>query len=361
MSKVFNIFVINPGSTSTKVALFKNEEEVHSKNIIHSAEKLKSFSRMFDQLEYRLADIMEFIKEKNISLKDLHLVMARGGLMKPVRAGTYEVCPEMIGDLRDGCMERWGFEHASNLAASMGKKIAEEAGVKAFIADPVTVDELSPLARISGVPGIEYKSTLHALNLRAVGRIIAEKLNKSFDELNLIGIHMGGGISVAAFEKGKTIEVTRGALGYGPFSSQRAGTLAIADVMDLCFSGDYTKKELMKKFMKNSGLAGYLGTDDGIEIEKRIKEGDEKAKLIYEAMTYQISKSTGAMATVLKGKIDGIYLTGGLANSKMIAELIKERVSFLGKFFVYPSQNEMYALASAGLRVLRGEEKLLSY
>jgi butyrate kinase len=282
--------------------------------------------------------------------------------MKPVPAGTYNIDDSMIGDLRDKSEERWGFEHAANLAAPIAYKIAASFAIPSFIVDPITVYELPPVARISGVPEIEYKSTLHALNLRAVGRLVAkEYLNKRFDEVNMIGTHMGGGISIAAFHNGKAVDVNMGALGYGPFSPQRAGTLAIIDVMNMCFSGKYTKKDLMKKFMKESGLTGYLGTDDAIEIEKRISNGDEKARLIYEAMSYQTAKEIASMAAVMKGSVDGIFLTGGLANSKMIVELIKERVSFIGKFFVYPSQNEMYALALGGLRVLRGEEKALTY
>jgi len=358
---VNNILVINPGSTSTKIALFQDEKEIFSENVVHSSEELKSFPKLFDQLEYRLKEIYRFIEEKNISPEELDLIMGRGGMLKPLPAGTYEINEEMIKDLKDKSIERWGLEHASNLAAPIASRIASQAGIKACIADPVTVDELSPIAKISGLPEVEYKSTFHALNLRAVGRIIAGQLGKNFSEVNLIGIHTGGGISVVAFEKGKAVDSTRGGMGYGPFSPQRAGTLAIIDVMDMCFSGKYTKRDLIKKFMSQSGLIACLGTDDGKKIEQRINEGDEKARLVYEAMLYQVCKAAGEMAAVLKGKIDGIYLTGGMANSKMIADYIKDRISFLGPYFVYPGENEMEALALAGLRVLRGEEKALIY
>lgn len=361
MSKEYNILVINPGSTSTKVALYKNEKEIFSENVIHRPEELKAFPRMFDQYEYRLKGIRELLEEKNIPLEELDMIMARGGLPKPIKAGTYEINDDIISDQRDRCIERWGLEHASNLAAPIARDLAGKTGIKACIADPVTVDELIPLARITGIPEIEYKSTFHALNLRAVGRIVAKELGRNFEDVNLIGVHMGGGISITAFEKGKAIDTTRGGMGYGPFSPQRAGTLAIIDIMELCFSGKYTKKDLIKKFMKDSGLVAHLGTDDCREVEKRIEGGDKKARLIYEAMIYQICKSIGEMAVALSGKIDAIYLTGGMANSGMIENLIKEKVSFLGKIFVYPSENEMYALATAGLRVLRGEEKAIEY
>ncbi|OQA16006.1 MAG: Butyrate kinase 2 [bacterium ADurb.Bin363] len=358
----FNILVINPGSTSTKLSLFKNEEELFSENVVHPREELKVFSSMFDQYEYRFKSIMDFINKKGIVIETLHAVVARGGLMKPIPAGTYEINEDMITDLKDKSVEMWSLEHASNLAAPIANKIALKLNIPSFIVDPITVDELTPVAKISGVPEIEHKSTFHALNLRAVGKIVArEALKSSFHKVNLIGVHMGGGISIVAFEKGKAVDLNRAGLGYGPFSPQRAGTLAIVDVMNLCFSGKYTKKELIKKFMKESGLTGYLGTDDGIEIEKRIETGDDKARLVYEAMPYQTAKKIASMAAVLKGKVDAIFLTGGLANSKMIVGLIKERVNFISKIFVYPSQNEMYALAMGALRVLRGEEKALKY
>ncbi len=359
---MYNMLVINPGSTSTKISYFRDEKEIFTENIVHTREELKAFHKMFDQFDYRYNIITKFMEEKNIRPEELHAVVARGGLMKPVPAGTYNIDEAMIGDLRDKSEERWGFEHAANLAAPIAYKIAVSLGIPSFIVDPITVSELPPVARISGVPEIEYRSTLHALNLRAVGRLVAQEyLNKRFDEVNMIGTHMGGGISVAAFNHGKAVDVNMGALGYGPFSPQRAGTLAIIDVMNLCFSGKYTQKDLMKKFMKESGLTGYLGTDDAIEIEKRISNGDEKAKLVYEAMAYGTAKEIASMAAVLKGSVDGIFITGGLANSKMVVGTITDMVGFIGKVFIYPSQNEMYALALGALRVLKGEEKALTY
>lgn len=350
------ILVINPGSTSTKIAIFDGENPLFEEEIQHNIEDLKKFRKIKDQYEWRKEIILNTLKEKNIDIKEIKAVVGRGGLMKPVESGTYRITEEMIRDLNDESL--WGREHASNLGCMIAYQIGKEFKIPSFTVDPVTVDEMEPVAKISGMPEIERKSLVHALNIRAVARIVCEKLNKRMDEVNFVIAHLGGGISVCAYKNGKMVDVNNALLGMGPFSPQRCGSLPIGDLVEICYSGKYTKEELIRKLSKEGGLVAYLGTDKIPEIVERIeKKNDKKAELVLNAMIYQIAKEIGAMATVLEGKLDGIIITGGIANCDYVIERLKKRISFLGPVWVYPKQNEMKALALGALHVLSGKEK----
>lgn len=347
------ILVINPGSTSTKIGIFEEEKPLFIEVLRHNSEEIKNFKRIFDQYEFRKNVVLDFLKNKNIPLKSLTCVVGRGGLIKPVKSGTYIVNEKMIEDLKEA---KRG-EHASNLGAIIAYEIAKPLGIPAFIVDPVVVDEMDDVARISGLNGIERKSIFHALNQKAVARRAAKDLGKKYEEVNLIVAHLGGGISVGAHKKGRVVDVNNALNGDGPFAPERAGGLPTQDLVELCFSGKYTLDEMKKKLAGEGGLVSHLGTNDAREVEKRIESGDSYSKLVYEAMAYQVSKTIGEMAAVLKGEIDAIVLTGGIAYSEMLTNLIKERVSFLGKVLIYPGEDEMEALALGALRVLRKEEE----
>jgi len=354
---MFKILVINPGSTSTKIGIFEDEKLSFIEVLRHDSETIKNYKKIFDQYDFRRNIILNFLKEKNISIDSLSCVVGRGGLIKPVKSGTYLVNDRMIEDLRES---KRG-EHASNLGAVLAYEIAKSVGIPAFIVDPVVVDEMEDVARISGLYGIERKSIFHALNQKAVARRAARDLNKKYEEANLIVVHLGGGISIGAHKKGKVIDVNNALNGDGPFAPERAGGLPTQDLVDLCFSGKYTFEEMKKKLAGNGGLVSHLGTNDAREVEKRIENGDKKAKLVYEAMAYQISKTIGEMAAALKGEIDAIVITGGIAYSKMLTDWIVERISFLGKVLIYPGEDEMEALNEGALRVLRKEEEAKIY
>ncbi len=360
---MFRILTINPGSTSTKLALFEDEDCVLRKSIHHPPEELAKFKRIVDQYEMRRDAVFRFLEENNIDIKSLDAVVGRGGLMKPVESGTYLVNEQMIADLK-APKER---EHASNLGAILAKEIADRAGIPAFVVDPVTVDEFDDIARISGLPEIERKSLSHALNLKATARRAAKDLGKRYEEVNLVVAHMGGGISVAPHRKGRMVDVNQALDGTGPFSPERAGGLPVGDVIRMCYSvypydkTRYTYEQMMRKIVGQGGLVAHLGTNDAREVERRIAQGDEHARLVYEAMAYQIAKEIGAMATVLKGEVDAIVLTGGLARSGMLVNWIKERVQWIAPVLVYPGEDEMLAMAQGALRVLRGEEQAKEY
>ncbi len=347
------ILVINPGSTSTKLGFFEGEKPIFIEVLRHNSEEIKKYKRIFDQYEFRKNVVLNFLKDKNISLESITCVVGRGGLIKPVESGTYIVNEKMIEDLKEA---KRG-EHASNLGAIIAYEIAKELNIPAFIVDPVVVDEMDDIARISGLKGIERKSIFHALNQKAVARKAAKDLGKKYEDVNLIVVHLGGGISIGAHRKGKVVDVNNALNGDGPFAPERAGGVPTQDLVDLCFSGKYTYEEMKKKLAGEGGLVSHLGTNDAREVERRIESGDNYARLVYEAMAYQISRTIGEMAAVLKGDIDAIVLTGGIAYSNMLVNWIKERVSFLGKILVYPGEDEMEALALGALRVLRKEEE----
>lgn len=355
----YRALAINPGSTSTKIAVFDDEKEVFSETLRHDAEKIEQFDGIIDQFQFRKEIVLDALEKHDVKPESLEAVVGRGGLVRPVTGGTFKVSEKMLNHLKDPSY--WGRIHASNLGAFISNSIASEYNIPAFIVDPVTVDEFDDIARISGVPEIERKSLFHALNIRFTARKVAKQLNKNFKDMNMIAVHMGGGISVAPIKKGRVVDVNNALLGMGPFSPQRAGALPIGDLLDLAYSGEYTKKELTVKLAKKSGLLAYLGTDDGKKIQEDIEKGDKKSKLIFDAMIYQIAKEIGASAAVLKGNVDAIILTGGLAYGDYLVNLIKERTEFIAKVFVEPGENEMEALCQGGIRVLKGEEEALDY
>ncbi len=357
MSEVYRILTINPGSTSTKIAIFDNEKPVFEEVLRHSNEEIAKYEKIFDQYEFRKKVILEALNEKGMNLTKLAAVVGRGGLLKPIAGGTYEVNEAMLEDLKVGVLG----EHASNLGGVIAYEIANQLNIPAYIVDPVVVDEMNDIARISGMPELERKSIFHALNQKAVARRAAKEAGKKYEDMNFIVAHLGGGISVGAHEKGRVIDVNNALDGEGPFSPERAGGLPVGDLAKLCYSEKYTHADIKKMIKGNGGLVAYLGTNDARDVVKMIEEGNTKAELIYRAMAYQVSKEIGACAAVLKGKVDGIILTGGIAYDKDFTQWIKESVEFISEVIIYPGEDEMIALAEGGLRVLRNEEEPKSY
>ncbi len=353
----FRILAINPGSTSTKIAIYDNEKEVFETTLRHQTEEINAFETIFAQYDFRKKVILDALNEAGINLTKLSAVVGRGGLLKPIKGGTYAVDELMLEDLKIGVLG----EHASNLGGVIAHEIASLLHIPSFIVDPVVVDEMQDVARISGMPEIERKSIFHALNQKAVARRAAKEMGKSYESCNFIVAHLGGGISVGAHRKGAVVDVNNALDGDGPFSPERSGGLPVGDLAKLCFSGKYTHNEIKKLIKGQGGMVAYLNTNDGRDAGRMIQEGDENAKLVFHAMAYQVAKEIGMCATVLKGDIDAIILTGGLAYGEMLIGWIKESVEFLGKIIVYPGEDEMSALALGGLRVLRGEEVAQSY
>jgi len=351
------ILVINPGSTSTKIGVFDNDLAILEKTIRHDSDKINSFENIIDQYEFRKTTILEALDTEGINISRLRAVCGRGGLLRPIEGGTYEVNDEMLKDLKKG----YSGQHASNLGGIIAFEIASGLNIPAFIVDPVVVDELEPIARISGFSLIERKSIFHALNQKAVSRRIAKSLGKRYEDLRLIVTHMGGGITVGVHKNGKVIDVNNGLHGDGPFSPERAGTVPAGDLVALCYSGNFYREEIMKKLVGQGGLVGYLGTNDAVKVEKMIQMNNEKAKLVYSAMAYQVAKEIGAASSVLKGKVDAIILTGGLAYGKSFVKEISDRVNWIADVIVEPGENELRALAEGALRVLRGEEEAKHY
>lgn len=357
MQEIFRLLIINPGSTSTKIAIFDNEKPVMETTLRHTNEELAPYKTVADQFEFRKNVILDTLNQNDINITKLNAVVGRGGLLRPMEGGTYNVNDAMLEDIRTAAMG----QHASNLGALIAREIAGQLNIPSFIVDPVVVDELDEIARISGMPEIERISIFHALNQKAVARRAAKDLGKPYEELNLIVAHLGGGISVGAHRNGRIVDVNNALDGEGPFSPERAGSLPVSGLIKLCYSGKYTIDELKKKLVGNGGLIAYLGTNDGREVEDMIKKGNKEAELVYKAMAYQVSKEIGACATVLEGKVDAILITGGLAYDKALISWIKESVEFIAGIKVYPGEDEMIALAEGGLRVLRGEEEAKEY
>lgn len=351
------ILAINPGSTSTKIGVFDDSTEVFETVIRHSSEEINKYNRIIDQYDFRKNVILNTLKEQGINLSSFTAVVGRGGLLKPIEGGTYQVTPQMIDDLKAGVSG----EHASNLGGILAFEISSILNIPSFIVDPVVVDEMQDLARISGLPELPRISILHALNQKAVARKASIELGKNYDQANFIVVHMGGGISVGAHRKGKVIDVNNALDGDGPFSPERSGGVPAGGLVEMCFSGKYSLDDIKKKLKGKGGLVAYLNTNDGMEVEKRIEDGDKEAELIYKAMAYQISKEIGACATTLQGDVDAIILTGGIAYDKKFVSWISENVSFIARIIVYPGEDEMSALAKGALRVLKGEEEAKVY
>lgn len=352
------ILVINPGSTSTKIAIYINNQVVFLKKIRHSVEDLDKFESIADQYEYRKDIIYRELEDADIQLDKIEVVMGRGGLVKSIPAGVYEVNEAMKKDLKEA---KRG-EHASNLGALIADDIANSLpSAKAYVADPVVVDELEPIARYSGHPLFERVSIFHALNQRAVARTHAKSINKEYEELNLIVAHLGGGISVGVHRKGRVVDVNQALDGDGPISPERSGTLPTGMLLKMAFSGDYTYDEMKAMITGKGGLYAFTGLNDAYEVEKAALAGDQASLNVMEAMAYQTAKEIGAFSTVLKGDVDAILITGGMANSKWFTNLIIERVYKIAPVHIYPGEDEMRALAENGALLLKGEIEVRKY
>ncbi|HEX9025205.1 MAG TPA: butyrate kinase [Clostridium sp.] len=351
------LLIINPGSTSTKLAIYEDERELFEKTLRHSSEDIGKFKHIAEQQSFRTELILKILQDNKIEIKEMDAVVGRGGLLKPIISGTYNVNDKMLKDLKENVQG----EHASNLGAIIANEIANSIDKPAFIVDPVVVDEMEELARVSGMPEIPRKSIFHALNQKAVAKRYAKESSKKYEDINIIVVHMGGGVSVGAHKNGKIVDVNNCLDGDGPFSPERSGGVPVGDLVRLCFSGKYTLAEVLKKITGKGGFVAYLDTNDARIVEKAALEGDPKAKLIHDAMGYQVAKSIGAAAAVLSGKVDAIILTGGMAYGKPIVDVISKKVAFIAPIVVYPGEDEMLALAQGVIRVLNGDEEVREY
>ena len=354
--KTFTILTINPGSTSTKIGLFENETVVFETSVRHSTKKLEEIGQIWDQYAFRKDEIIEELERREVDLRALDAIVARGGLIKPIPSGVYTIDEKMIEDARIG----YQGQHASNLGCVIAYGIGWEYAIPTYIVDPPSVDDFDPLARVSGTAEFDRNSLFHALNIFATARRFARDRKKKIADLNLIVAHLGGGITVAALKKGKAVNVNNG-LGEGPFTPERTGGLPLMKFMDLCLSGKYDRDRLKKMVAGKGGLVSYFKTNNATDVENMIKAGNERFRLVFEAMAYQIAEEIGARATDLKGEVDAVILTGGLAYSGMLTGWITERTSFISEVHTYPGENELQALAMGGLRVLRGEDTAKCY
>ena len=349
--------IINPGSTSTKIGVFEDETLLFEETLRHSTEEIAQYASIVDQKDFRKKIITDLLKEKDFDIKSLGMVVGRGGMLKPIPGGTYAVTDDLLEDLKIG---KQG-QHASNLGGILAREIADEIGVPSYIVDPVVVDELAPVARYSGVKELPRTSVFHALNQKAVAKRYSKESGKAYDSMNLIVVHMGGGVSVGAHEKGKVIDVFNALDGDGAFSPERAGAVPSGALIKMCFSGEYTEKEVYSKIVGKGGFNSYLGTNDMRNVIKMIEEGNEEAKAMFDAFIFQVTKDIGSMACVLNGKVDQIIVTGGIAYNAKVIEALKEKAGWIAPFTVYPGEDELLALVQGGLRVLNGEEKAMDY
>lgn len=355
---MYKILTINPGSTSTKIAVYEDDSVLISCTIQHASQTLQKFKHVIDQYEFRLNLILEYLKEEKIDLSGIAAIVGRGGFLRPLESGTYEVNEKMLNDLKL-CLNG---EHSSNLGAVLVHELSNRAQHgKAYITDPVVVDELQDVARISGLPQFPRRSAFHALNHKAIARRYAADVGKSYDELNLVIAHLGGGISVAAHKLGKVIDTNQALDGFGPFAPQRAGTMDAGALIRVIYAGVYEQEEIQSLLVGKGGLVAHLGTNDVRTACKLVKAGDLHARLILEAMAYGVGKEIGAMLAVLQGKADAVILTGGIAHNKLIVDYITDMIQPICKVVVYPGEDEMLALANAGLRILKGEEAVKIY
>ncbi len=349
--------IINPGSTSTKIGVFEDETLLFEETLRHSTEEIAQYASIVDQKDFRKDIILNLMKEKDFDMKSLNVIVGRGGMLKPIPGGTYAVTDDLLNDLKIG---KQG-QHASNLGGILAREIGDSIGVPSYIVDPVVVDELMPMARYSGVPELPRTSIFHALNQKAIAKRYAKEKGVAYDSLNLIVVHMGGGVSVGAHEKGKVIDVFNALDGDGAFSPERAGAVPSGALIKMCFSGEYTEKEVYKKIVGNGGFNAYLNTNDMREVNKIVEEGNKEAEVIREAFILQVAKDIGSMACVLSGKVDQILITGGIAYNKYVTDRLTERAGFIAPVTVYPGEDELLALAQGALRVLNGEEKAMEY
>ncbi|MCM1038637.1 MAG: butyrate kinase [Ruminococcus sp.] len=349
--------IINPGSTSTKIGVFEDETLLFEETLRHSTEEIAQYASIVDQKDFRKDIIVNLLKEKNFDIHSLNMIVGRGGMLKPIPGGTYAVSDDLLEDLKIG---KQG-QHASNLGGILAREIADSIGVPSYIVDPVVVDELEPASRYSGVPELPRTSVFHALNQKAVAKRYAKETGKAYDSLNLVVVHMGGGVSVGAHKQGKVIDVFNALDGDGAFSPERAGAVPSGALIKMCFSGQYTEKEVYKKIVGGGGFNAYCNTNDMRDVEKMVQGGDTKAAEVREAFITQVAKDIGSMACVLKGKVDQIIVTGGIAYDKVVVAGLKERTEWIAPITVYPGEDELLALVQGGLRVLNGEEKAMTY
>lgn len=349
--------IINPGSTSTKIGVFEDETLLFEETLRHSTEEIAQYATIVDQKDFRKEIILNLLKEKNFDINSLNVCVGRGGMLKPIPGGTYAVTDDLLEDLKIG---KQG-QHASNLGGILAREIGDSIGVPSYIVDPVVVDELAPASRYSGVPELPRTSVFHALNQKAVARRYAKETGKNYEDLNLIVVHMGGGVSVGPHKKGQVVDIFNALDGDGAFSPERAGAVPVGSLVKMCFSGKYTEKEVYKKLVGNGGFNAYCGTNDMRDVEKMVNDGDDNAKEVRDAFIQQMSKNIGAMACVLQGKVDQIIVTGGIAYDKAVVQGLKDSCEWIAPFTVYPGEDELLALAQGGLRVVNGEEKAKEY
>ncbi len=352
------ILAINPGSTSTKFAVYFDEECVLNKTIRHSMDELMRYKNVVDQFDFRKGFIIDALLEEGIEIDSLKFVIGRGGLTYPLESGVYRVNNRMIKHAREGILG----QHASNLGPLLADYIALQIPkAQAFIADPVVTDEMDDVARIAGHPEFERLSVFHALNQKATARLHARKTGKKYESLNLIVAHLGGGISVGAHKKGRVADVNNAFDGEGPFSPERAGTLPVGQLISACFSGKYSEDQIRRMVVGEGGFVGYLGTNSAKEVQELAESGNKKAQQIQEALFYQVAKLIGEMAVVFEGKVDAILLTGGLAYNGELGKYIEKKAGFIAPVFIYPGEDELEALAMNALRVARGEVEVKAY
>ena len=351
------ILAINPGSTTTKIAVYEDEKELFETTLHHSNEIIGQYSNIYSQKDFRKELILDVLRENKIEINSLEIIMGRGGLLKPISGGIYLVNSRMLEDLKSGVFG----EHASDLGGIIAFEIATEIGKKAYIIDPVVVDEMSNVAKVTGHKLLERKSIFHALNQKAVARKYCDENKVSYSSSNLIVAHLGGGVSVGMHSNGRVIDVNNALDGCGPFSPERTGSLPVGDLIKICFSGKYSENEMKKMIVGNGGIVSYLNTNNTREVIAMSENGNKEAKLIIEAFIYQVAKEIGSLATIVDGKIDQILLTGGIAYSDLIINNIRKKIEFISNVSVYPGENEMSALALGGFRIVTEKEKSKEY
>lgn len=353
----FKLLIINPGSTSTKIGVYEDETPILVETLRHSSEEIGQYASIYEQFQFRKDVIINVLKEKDIDLKTLNAIVGRGGMLKPMPGGTYSVNEAMVQDLKVGVQG----QHASNLGGIIANEIAKELGVPAFIVDPVVVDELEDVARLSGVPELPRKSKFHALNQKAIAKRYAKENGKKYEDVRVVVVHMGGGVSVGAHMNGRVVDVNNALDGEGPYSPERAGSVPVGALIEMCYSGKYTQDEVYKKIVGKGGYVAYLNTNDARDVLKLVSEGSKEAKLYLDGFIYQVSKAIGEYAVVLEGKVDAILLTGGIAYGKEVTEPITQKVGWIAPVVIYPGEDELLALAQGAIRVLSGEEAAKEY
>ncbi len=349
--------IINPGSTSTKIGVFEDETLLFEETLRHSTEEIAQYASIVDQKDFRKDIIVNLLKEKDFDINSLNMVVGRGGMLKPIPGGTYAVSDDLLEDLKIG---KQG-QHASNLGGILAREIGDSIGAPSYIVDPVVVDELEPISRYSGVPELPRTSVFHALNQKAVAKRFAKENGRDYSALNLVVVHMGGGVSVGAHRQGKVVDVFNALDGDGAFSPERAGAVPSGALIKMCFSGEYTEKEVYKKIVGGGGFNAYCGTNDMRDVDKMVDDGDAKVEEVRAAFIRQVAKDIGSMACVLEGKVDQIVVTGGIAYDEAVVDGLKKQAGWIAPMTVYPGEDELLALVQGGLRVLNGEEAAMVY